>query len=135
MLDTAQALVYLWANPKGRKKQMKGLIIRTTGEMEFADFEFGNSYNTIKEAVGGWIECVHLPSLGADLWLNEEGKLIGLPLNSHGTTLWAKEYGHTDFIVGDIIITGGADEEGETLGITPEQIAGVIGTLKSVNLN
>jgi hypothetical protein len=112
---------------------MKGLIIRTTGEIEFADFEHGNSYNTIKEAVAGWIECVHLPSLGADLWVNEEGKLIGLPINAHGTKLWAKEYGRTDIIVGDIIITGGADEEGDTLGITPTQLAGVLANLKSVN--
>jgi len=112
---------------------MKGLIIRTTGEIEFADFEAGNSYDTIKDAVGGWIECVHLPSLGADLWVNEEGKLIGLPINAYGTKLWAKEYGRTDIIVGDIIITGGADEEGDTLGITPTQLAGVLANLKSVD--
>lgn len=110
----------------------KALVIKTTGSREIVEFEVGNSYDTIKNAVGGWIECVHLPSFGADLWVNEEGKLLSLDHNAFGSVLWAKEYGHTDFIVGDIIITGGVDEEGETLGITEEQISGVLGYLDSL---
>ncbi len=110
----------------------KALIIRTHGAREIVEFEVGNSYDTIKNAVGGWIECVHLPSFGADLWVNEEGKLLGLPHNAFGSVLWAKEYGHTDFISGDLIITGGADDEGETLGISDEQLEGVLGYLDSL---
>jgi hypothetical protein len=104
----------------------KALIIRTSGLREIVEFEVGNSYDTLKTAVGGWLECVHLPSIGADLWLNEEGKLIGLPYSPYGTVLWAKEYGFTDKIMGDIVITGGADEEGETLGLTEEQLKAVL---------
>jgi hypothetical protein len=58
-----------------------------------------------------------------DLWVNEEGKLDNLPQNPIGTSLWVDEYGYTDVIVGNIIITGGTDENGETLGLSLEQVA------------
>lgn len=100
----------------------KALIVRTTGAVEVKDLVVGDSYNLISGAVGGWIECVSLPTLGVDMWVNEEGKLIGLPVNTAGTALWESEYGRTDIIVGDIIITGGVDDEGDTLGLTEEAI-------------
>ena len=100
----------------------KALIVRTDLTHEVVEFEVGNSYNLIREAVGGWIECAHIAPYGVDVWLNEEGKLHGLPYNLIGTRLWVTAYGNTDAIVGDIIITGGADEEGETLGLTDEQL-------------
>ena len=104
----------------------KALIVRTDDSRETVEFEVGNSYNTIKTAVNGYIECVHLPSLGVDMWLNEEGKLNGLPRNAFGSLLWVREYGLTDLMVGDIILTGGADDEGETLGLTDTQLEKLI---------
>lgn len=100
----------------------KAVIINTNGSKSIVEFEAGNSYDLLSGAVGGWIECVSLVSKNADLWLNEEGKLDGLPQNPIGTALWTDEYGFTDIIVGNIIITGGVDNEGETLGLTDEQV-------------
>jgi len=111
---------------KGNEKMAKALIVRTDDSRETVEFEVGNSYNTIKTAVNGYIECVHLPSLGVDMWLNEEGKLNGLPRNAFGSLLWVREYGLTDLMVGDIILTGGADDEGETLGLTDTQLEKLI---------
>lgn len=112
----------------------KALIVRTDGSREIVEFEVGNSYETLKTAVNGWIECVHLPSFGVDMWVNEEGKLIRLPLNYHGSALWAKEYGATDLMVGDIILTGGADDEGETLGLTDTQLNNLMNYLFLENI-
>jgi len=47
--------------------------------------------------------------------------------------LWNKYYKNTDTIVGNIIITGGADEEGETTDTTEEQIKFVKSIIDAVN--
>jgi hypothetical protein len=58
------------------------------------------------------------------MWCNEEGKIHGLAHNPFAQFMWDKAYGaHTDYIVGDIVLTGGTDDEGETLGLTDEQVA------------
>lgn len=104
----------------------KALIIKTDGTHEVKNFIVGDSYELIRDGVGGWIECVSLPYLNADMWVNEEGKLNGLPFNHIGTALWVGEYGLTDIIVGDIVVTGGADEEGNTVGLTDETLADLL---------
>ena len=67
---------------------------------------------TLKEAqdfVGGMVECVTWPN-GDLLIVNEEGKLIGLPLNPEATLLWRMTFdndnyvtGRKDFVVGPAI--------------------------------
>jgi hypothetical protein len=51
------------------------------------------------------------------MWCNEEGKLIGLPFNPLATDLWEESFGKTDLIKGNVIFTGGTDDEGSTLGL------------------
>jgi hypothetical protein len=101
----------------------QAVIIKTDGTKSIVEFEVGKSYNLIKDAVGGYIQVVPLAKAKADLWVNEEGKLDNLPQNPIGTSLWVDEYGYTDTIVGNIIITGGTDENGDTLGLSLEQVA------------
>lgn len=85
-------------------------IIKETGKpMEIK--EVPNAYETLKDAVGGWIEAVYLDK-GVILWVNEEGKLIGLPHN---------------FTVGQISIEGnviftGSTSGGENKSLTEDQI-------------
>ena len=101
----------------------KAVVIKADGTKSVVEFEHGDSYDTIRNAVEGWIEVVGLGSKNADLWLNEEGKLNGLPQNPTATALFGEEYGTGyDVIVGNVIITGGTDAEGETLGLTDEQV-------------
>lgn len=90
------------------------------------------SYETLSNAVGGMIEAVTLPS-GITLWVNEEGKLNGLPVNKVATNLMTRAFGQQfDILVGNVIVTGGADDEGETLGLTDEQLEMLISDLASV---
>jgi hypothetical protein len=73
-----------------------------------------NEYNQLRDAVGGLIQPIDLkPDL--TVWLNEEGKLMSLPINLIGTHMWERSFGQTDILVGDIVFTGNSDEEGETL--------------------
>jgi hypothetical protein len=101
----------------------QAVVITSDGRKSIEEFEVGQSFDLIRNTVGGYFQVVGLDKLGADLWLNEEGKLDGLPQNPIGTALWVDEYGYTDVIVGNIIITGGADENGDTLGLSLEQVA------------
>ena len=68
---------------------------------------------TLKEAqafVGGYVEGISFPN-GDYLIINEEGKLIGLPLNPEATALWRATFdndnyitGRKDFVVGPAIL-------------------------------
>ena len=64
---------------------------------------------TAQDFVGGLVECVTFPN-GDLLILNEEGKLMGLPLNPEATALWRMKFtkqnyvtGYDDFVVGPAI--------------------------------
>ena len=96
---------------------MLAIQLNTDGvavEVEIA--EEGQRLKQLQDAVGGWIEAVDLsPTL--TMWCNEEGKLNGLPFNSLATDLWEESFGMTDSIKGNVIFTGGVDDEGSTLGL------------------
>ena len=108
---------------------MKALVITTdnTVEVEQDTNEFV-SYATLSRAVGGMIEAVTLPN-GLTLWVNEEGKMDGLAPNVYATRLFVSAFGAVDVIVGNAIVTGGADDDGETLGLTDEQVAELVAEL------
>ena len=67
-------------------------------------------YKAVSKFVGGMVECVTFPN-GDLLLLNEEGKLMQLPLNPEATALWRATFtkdkyafGHDDFVVGPAIL-------------------------------
>jgi hypothetical protein len=56
-------------------------------------------------------------------YLNDEGKLRGLPPNPHATALWwhyNPSVGHADFLVGPVVITG-YDPAGHDINV-PEDV-------------
>lgn len=81
-----------------------------TMETSIIDLPREGALAQMQEAVGGYIECVSLE--GFDMWVNEEGKLMGLPVNEVGTAMWETAYGPTDVIVGNVLFTGLPDDEG-----------------------
>ena len=76
---------------------------------EFKIIDDEKNTPTLKEAqdfVGGLVECVTFPN-GDLLIVNEEGKLMQLPLNPEATLLWRMTFtkdkyvtGYDDFVVG-----------------------------------
>jgi hypothetical protein len=66
------------------------LKANTTAE-EFKIIEDNKDEPDLKSAqefVGGMVECITFPN-GDVLIVNEEGKLMNLPLNVEGTALWS----------------------------------------------
>lgn len=108
---------------------MKALKITVNGEMTVVDFTTENSYKTISDAVGGWIEAVAIAE-DITMWCNEEGKLLNLDVNHHASRLFVHAFGHIDLIAGDVIITGGADEDGNDTSLSDERIDEITHYLK-----
>ena len=107
------------------------MVIQPTGDIFIKVGEPESSYEFIKEHVSGYFECVTLSGGDVTMWVNEEGKIYGLPENVYAT--WAmSHYGirHTsDWIAGPAVFTGGADSEGETLPLDWKFIVEVVHAL------
>ena len=81
--------------------------------MELKIIENGKDEPDLKAAqdfVGGYVEGIPFPN-GDYLIINEEGKLIGLPINEQATKLWKETFdndnfitGRNDFVVGPAIL-------------------------------
>ena len=56
-------------------------------------------YKAVSKFVGGMVECVSFPN-GDLLLLNEEGKLMGLPLNEKASKLWKDTFDNDNYITG-----------------------------------
>ena len=52
-----------------------------------------------QEFVGGYVEGISFPN-GDYLIVNEEGKLMGLPLNPEATALWRATFDNDNYITG-----------------------------------
>lgn len=80
---------------------------------ELAQDERGGHLSAMQRIVGGLVDCVALPD-GCDLWCNDEGRLLELPLNrmidvgSHGVKI------HGDFIIARV------SRNGDTTSATDE---------------
>ena len=102
---------------------MIALIVNTKNEIRRVEYDPPH-YDVIKEAVGGWYEHVH--PMGLDrpysMMVNEEGLLLGLPMNRLGSELYGTPK-HGQPIVGDIVFLkdGYDDGEPDVVGMTEDE--------------
>lgn len=83
------------------------------------------SLASLQAIVGGLIQPLDMDVIGASIWCNEEGLLIGLPVNLRATVyLYQKAPEHRGFnvLVGECFITGQADSDGVTTDVPVEVI-------------
>lgn len=64
----------------------------------------------LQEIVKGYIEIIDLDH-GKIMVINDEGKLLELPVNKEATKMYRSFYNTYDFIVGDVLVC--EDEEVE----------------------
>lgn len=98
-------------------------------------------------SVGGLIELVTTTG-NVSLFCNEEGKLLGLPVNDVATDLWhhylsghleevdgdwdtSKILLNYDRLVGSVVIAGAVNKNGDQLGLTEKALREVAGILLS----
>lgn len=92
-----------------------------TPEGRWSEHEGVPDLDALTAAVGGYVEAVGMTREGDDaiLWLNEEGKLEGLPRNE-SATLIAHSFEAiqtADYIAGSAVFTGAPDENGDTTSL------------------
>ena len=95
-------------------------VISSVGLVIVRDLPKPISYDEMVGVVQGYIEGVYLD--GATAYVNEEGKLQGLPKNMAATDLAHAHnaiYGD-DWIAGNMLIVGNSDDEGEMSSLTTE---------------
>ena len=111
----------------------KAVTITSDGNFEIVDFE--PKLRFLQAAVGGLIEAIDFEVIGFEytLWLNEEGKISGLPYNDLATYLVAGNLFPGDYIVGDCIVTGGTGPEGETLSLDEDEVTMLVNLLNLVS--
>jgi hypothetical protein len=98
---------------------MKAVIVKTSGEVFEVNAE---GLSEIQRAVGGYIEAIKAGSIGSG-FVNEEGKLKGLPDNVIATAVWHranKIHKFSDYLVGDVLFCGLPDDEGNSQDITED---------------
>lgn len=108
--------------------EKNAVIIETTGEKTVVSFTEENGLSVLQKAVGGYVQAI---DLGNDLtlWVNEEGKLESLPHNPIAQQYFDLRFGAgADYIVGNAVLTGGSDENGDTLGLSQEKVELLIAT-------
>ena len=93
------------------KETMKTKINTDAAEFKIIDdVKDEPDLKTAQNFVGGMVEGISFPN-GDYLIINEEGKLIGLPLNEQASKLWKDTFdndnymtGRDDFVVGNAIL-------------------------------
>jgi hypothetical protein len=110
---------------------MKVLVL-SNGNLETK--EIGNRLEDLQEIVGGYIEIPFLSETlyekGIDVIINEEGKLID-GLKPEIAIVNEKQGNILDLVYGNCIFAS-HDDEGETVGLTEEQIKVVTEELETV---
>lgn len=109
---------------------MRAIEIHPSGAVAVTDDDWGN-YDKPSGFVGGFIEILPFPG-EAHCYINEEGKVKGLPLNHSATMLGHAVIGIAldDFIAGPMVILG-SDPEGDEASVPQaaiDTVNSVLGT-------
>lgn len=115
---------------------MKAVIIPADGSQVARIVDEKLDLKYMQGVVGGYIEAVDVDVIltdtgkkqtNATVFVNEEGKLIRLPVNPRATDLCAIAIGGwvRDVIAGDVIVVGQPDAEGETTPVPANIIKAV----------
>lgn len=88
-------------------------------EVKSIDLEY------LQKQVAGWVEALGIPDTEVTMYLNEEGKLDGLPVNLRANRIAHRHHAVQafDIIVGDAVIVGPVDDEGYDTGLTEDHVA------------
>lgn len=107
---------------------MRALKITTDGEVVVND-NFSGSLEDVQAAVGGYIEVAPTSIPGVIAYVNEEGKLQQLPINAAATAML--KYPDYDFVVGDMLLVGAPDENGDDTDVPDSALDDILEIFKS----
>ncbi|MEU2204240.1 DUF3846 domain-containing protein [Microbacterium oleivorans] len=100
-------------------------IVIPADEAAPLEFRLFGQITEYQEAVGGYFQCVDIDEPAATFFCNEDGKVIGLPLNRRASLAWWTLFSAArgvDALMGDVILLGQPDEEGDTQDVPAELV-------------
>ncbi len=110
---------------------IRTIIISANGEYEVADIKKG--HRTLKLLVEGDVEGLTFAGhTDFIMFVNEVGKITGLPVNSKATIFSLEFTEKMSFINGDVVICG-LDDEGDSCDLTDEQITAFMKILDEID--
>ena len=80
------------------------------------ELESDDALSELQREVGGNVQVIE-PEPDVSVWMNEEGKYVGLKVNVRATTVFGGALLTGDYIAGNAVVTGGPDSQGRTLGL------------------
>lgn len=90
----------------------------------------------LRALVGGWLECVPLWDGKHDIWLNEEGKLMGLEPNrmvrAPGAPINGRDRGFPAWDIVGTLVVAAHDDEGNTTSIEASEAERIADALTGV---
>lgn len=80
-----------------------GLVITTDGHVKVTRVDTRKSLRDLYLEIGhtSVVQMVDVPNSRFKIWMDEEGKLKGLPVNRIATQLWGND---NDVIVGTVVV-------------------------------
>lgn len=99
-------------------------IMHVTAERGLSMLDVESSLDSFQSLVGGRIECLSLTPR-VDVWMNEEGKLLGL----HPTAIIVDHEGEPVDVIAGPFFVAAHDDEGETVGLDGSTLAEAIAAL------
>lgn len=106
---------------------MKGILISAEPSTRPRVIDVSNGLTDLQGLVGGYIDVVRVGD-ELSVYINDEGKLIGLPPNALAT-MWLSVIGAifpNDYIAGDAVVLWFDPETGEDRGIPQDKLDGFL---------
>jgi len=117
-----------------------GLTIAVEDDGTYTVSEFTGALAELQAAVGGNVEPAPSDEL-VTIWVNEDGKFTGLPINRLAMDVWLRwdAFGcmllGNDWLAGNVVVTGGVDGRGETLDLPDEARRWVLRVARDAGAN
>lgn len=103
-----------------KSRTLKGLVLTSDGRAQVRTLA-GEALADMQKIVGGYIELVTVPAhgdrSGASLYVNEDGKRLGLPQNPRATDFCRQNgvgLAADDGLCGDVLIMGPPEDSDDT---------------------
>jgi hypothetical protein len=93
---------------------MKAVRIRVDGTVD----EIDGGYESLSNAVDGWLEIAPTPGSPFVMFCDEEGKIKRKPFNPRANLIADRYRNWNDPLVGDVVLVGPTDRNGDNTEFT-----------------
>ena len=101
-----------------KQSPVQAMVIKVDGSIEMKTI--AADLKSLQDEMGGYIELIKLNDGKLSLYINEEGKLEGLPVNLVASLIANQTGLKGDFIVGNAVFLGKGTADGRETSVDPD---------------